>query len=63
MFVYINICMYVCVCVCVCEGGRVKICVKAACICVYVCVCAKEETTDLFWIKPPEGDKETHLES
>lgn len=43
MFVYINICMYVCVCVC--EGGRVKICVKAACICVYVCVCAKEETT------------------
>lgn len=46
MFVYINICMYACVCLW--GGGRVKICVKAACICVYVCVCVKEETTRLI---------------
>lgn len=47
MYVRIYKYMYVRVCVFV-RGGRVKICVKAACICVYVCVCVKEETTRLI---------------
>lgn len=33
----------------------------AACMCARMCV-REEATPDLFWMKPPEGDKETHLE-
>lgn len=39
-----------------------EICAMTACVyvCVYVCVCVRKKVyPDLFWIKPPEGDKDT----
>lgn len=48
--------IYVCVCVRVSEyvGGDGSL---------YVCMCVREKVIpDRFWTKPPEGDKETHLE-
>lgn len=60
MFAYINICMYVCVFV---RGGGWRFVWRQP---VFVCMCAcvrRRKLPDLFWVKPPEGDKETHLES
>lgn len=48
-------------CVFVCVGG--DLCEGSLYLCVCVSVSAKEKVMpDLLWTKPPEGDKETHLE-